>query len=115
MKLLLENWKTYLNEQLVKYQMEVLLRAEPDTQLYGTVFEKIRAIEGITVIKTTESMHTDSQGNKNVKLNIRFMVNPALGTRYLAFLRSKLQTIKDDEGDRIISVKILHMPKEIDI
>ena len=58
MKPLLENWKKFLKEELEHYTMEIQIKAEPNTQLYGSIFNKIRAIEGVTIIKSTTKMES---------------------------------------------------------
>lgn len=114
MKKLLENWDKFLKEELDHYEMEVTIKAEPETQIYGTIFNKIRAIEGVTILKTSERMRKDSEGNKYLQLNIKFMANPRMsqGEFMLAF-KNKITSLKDDEGDRIISVNIEKIPQKL--
>lgn len=111
MKKLLENWNTYLTEALGNFEVDLLLRTEPEMKLQGDIFEKIRAIEGITVIKATEKSRTDDSGNKVIKLLIRFVINPDFGFSYLEKVKEEIKSLRDAEGDRIISVKILHRPQ----
>ena len=63
MKKLLENWNVFITEALGNYEVEVVLRAEKNTQVKDDIFEKIRAIEGVTVIKTTQATRKDETGN----------------------------------------------------
>ena len=113
MKKLLENWNVFITEALGNYEVEVVLRAEKNTQVKDDIFEKIRAIEGVTVIKTTQATRKDETGNKVLHLLIRFMVNPAFGTAYLEKIKNKIRSLKDDQGDRILSIKVLQLPREI--
>ena len=113
MKKLLENWKMFVTEALENYEVEVVLRAEKDSQLHDDIFEKIRAIEGITVIKTTQATETDQQGNKVLRMLIRFLVNPSFGLSYLEKLKTKIRSLKDDEGDRVLSIKVIKAPRSI--
>lgn len=113
MENILENWKKYLTEEQISYTMVIALKAEPDTQLYGSVFEKIRAIEGITVIKTAQAMEKDNHGNKFFKLDIRFMMDRGRGVEYLDKVKNAIRKLKDDQGDRILSVVITRMPEKL--
>ena len=112
MKLLLENWGKFLKEEISHYSMEIQIKAGPDTQLYGTIFNKIRAIEGITIIKTTSKMQKDDTGNKYVTMNIKFLANPGLPqSEFLHMFKRKINSLKDDQGDRIKSTRILKLPE----
>ena len=113
MKKLLENWNVFITEALGNYEVEVVLRAEKDTQVKDDIFEKIRAIEGVTVIKTTQATRKDETGNKVLYLLIRFMVNPDFGAAYLEKIKNKIRSLKDDQGDRILSIKVLQLPREV--
>tara|TARA_R100001594_G_scaffold118392_1_gene153706 strand:+ start:534 stop:881 length:348 start_codon:yes stop_codon:yes gene_type:complete len=114
MKILLENWSKYLNEEENTYEMEVALRAEKDTQIYGVIFDKIRAIKGVTIIKSASKVTKDSVGAKYLKINIKFIVNPATGIKFLDALRNDIRGMTDLEGDKITSVRITKMPKPIE-
>ena len=115
MKRLLENWGKFINEQLEHYEMECVIKAEPDTQIYGSVFNKIRAIEGVTILKTSERMRKDSADNKYLQLNIKFMANPRMSQdEFMLAFKNKLTSLKDDEGDRIISAVIEKIPQLVE-
>jgi len=116
MKRLMENFKSFLTEEKSVYIMELLIKAEPGTRLYGKIFEAIRGVEGVTVIRATEAIKRDAQNNKIMSLSIRFYVNPAraIVANYIENLKSVIHTLKDDDGDRILSVQIRHMPQKID-
>lgn len=94
--------------------MELIVRAEARTKLYGRVFEAIRGIEGVTVIRAIESIERDVQGNKVMKMSVRFYVNPAVIIQYITNLKSIISNLKDMEGDRILSAKIHKMPQKVD-
>ncbi len=112
MKNLVENFKHFLVESKEVYHAELLVRAEKNTKLYGKVFEAIRGIEGVTVIRSTEKIQKDEQGQKLMKLSVRFYVEPANSIIYLEKLKNKIKTLKDEEGDRITSVSIRQLPKK---
>tara|TARA_R110000824_G_scaffold8737_4_gene39659 strand:- start:74523 stop:74870 length:348 start_codon:yes stop_codon:yes gene_type:complete len=112
MKHLFENWQTFLKEETSHYEMHVSLRADPDTQVYGSVFDKIRAIPGITIVKSTKSAEKDRYGNKLINLSLKFLMVPGAGEEYIPFLKRELQKIKDAEGDRITGVRITKLPQK---
>jgi len=114
MKLILENWNRFLNEEVNHYNMEIQIKAEPETQLYGSLFNKIRGIEGITIIKSTSKMQKDKSGNKFISMNIKFLANPALPqSMFLQTFKDKIKSLKDDEGDRILNIRIIKLPEII--
>ena len=111
---LVENFKHFLTEGKQVYHAEILVRAEPTTKLYGRVFEAIRGIEGVTVIRSTEKIEKDEAGNKLMKLSVRFYVEPGSAITYIQKLNDKIKTITDGEGNRIISTSIRRLPKKSD-
>jgi hypothetical protein len=104
MKNLLENFKYFLKEEKSVYEAELLVKAEAATKLYGRVFEAIRGIEGVTVIRAAEGIQRDPQNNKLMKLYIRFYVEPGAALTYL----------QQADGDRIISTRITKLPEKED-
>ena len=54
MKELLQEWRKYLTEIENRWEFSVLVRLEKDANLYADIFEKIRAIPGVTIVKTAE-------------------------------------------------------------
>lgn len=114
MKKLVENFKHFLVEEKSIYIVEMLVKAEPATRLYGKIFESIRGLEGVTVIRSTEAIQRDQQNNKLMILSVRFYVNPANSIPYLEKLKNKIRTMTDAEGDRILSVQIRKMPQKQD-
>jgi hypothetical protein len=113
MKKILNEWKEYLFEQRQSYQMNISFKAEPDAKIYGSIFDEIRAIEGITIVKTTKRIGRDVLGNKVVNLNLKFLMKPGLGGDYARYVHDQLRHIKDTEGDRIIAVKITKLPNRV--
>jgi len=115
MKNLFENFKYFLTEQKSVYEAELLVKAESATKLYGRVFEAIRGIEGITVIRAGEGgIQRDPQNNKLMKLYLRFYVEPGKALTYLQLVAEKIKTLKDADGDRIISTRITKLPQKQD-
>lgn len=114
MKDLVENFKHFLVENKQVFEAELQLRAEPNTRLYGRVFEAIRGIEGVTVIRSTERIEKDDRGNKLMKLSVRFYVTPGHAITYVQQLNDKIKTITDENGHRILSTTIRRLPKRSD-
>ena len=114
MKNLVENFKHFLTEEKSVYTAELLVIAEPGTRLYGRVFEAIRGIEGVTVIRSTEAIKKDDKNNKIMNLSVRFYVNPANAIPYLEKLKNVIRNLRDDDGDRILSVSIRKLPERMD-
>ena len=115
MKKLFENFKYFLTEQKSIYEAELLVKAESATKLYGRVFEAIRGIEGVTVIRAGEGgIERDANNNKLMKLYIRFYVQPGQALTYLQQVSQKIGTMKDADGDRIISTRITKLPEKQD-
>ena len=112
MQKLFENWNKFLKEELNHYNMEVQIKAEPDTQLYGSLFNKIRGIEGITIIKSTSKMQKDASGNKFISMNVKFLANPTLPqSTFLQVFKDKMKSLRDDEGDRILNIRVTKLPE----
>ena len=89
MKDFVHNFKHFLTEEKSVYTAELRVKAQPGTRLYGRIFEAIRGIEGVTVIRSTEAIKKDQYNNK-------------------------IRTMQDDDGDRILSVEIRKLPEKSD-
>ena len=112
MQKLFENWNKFLKEELNHYNMEVQIKAEPETQLYGSLFNKIRGIEGITIIKSTSKVQKDVSGNKFISMNVKFLANPTLPqSTFLQVFKEKMKSLRDDEGDRILNIRVTKLPE----
>jgi hypothetical protein len=113
MQKLLENWQIYLNEAQQPYEAIISLKTDPDTTVYGAVFDHIRAIPGITIVKSTRSAKKDSAGNKIVTLSLKFLMEPGLAGKYLPYVKDKIKNIKDADGDGILGVRVMKFPERI--
>ena len=111
MQKILENWNKFLNEEQRVFNMQLVIKADPGTKLYGRVFEAIRGIEGVTVIRSAKRIERDENGNKVMLLDVRFYVNPPAMGRYVDDLRRAISNLKDEDGDEITSVRIFQNPK----
>ena len=114
MKKIFENWNNFLTEEQSVFTMQLVVKAEPGTKLYGRIFEAIRGIEGVTVIRSMKKIERDESGNKVMVLSVRFYVNPAFMPRYVDDLKRAISRLSDTDGDDIISVKILQNPEKMD-
>lgn len=113
MKRLLENWQKHLHEEQRHYEMVVGVKSQPDTSLYGTIYNRIRGLKGVTIVKTTRASEKDRAGNKISTLNIKFLMHPGTGAEYLSYIKDQIRTLKDEQGDRILGVRILQLPEKI--
>jgi len=114
MKAIFENWNKFLTEEQSVFTMQLVVKAEPGTKLYGRVFEAIRGIEGVTVIRSMKKIERDETGNKVMVLSVRFYVSPPMMARYVDELRRAISRLSDADGDQIISVKIFKNPQKMD-
>ena len=113
MKDLFENFKYFLVEEKKLYKTEITVRAEPGSQLHDDIFEKIRAIEGVTVIRSTEAIKRDERNNKLMNISVRFYIDSANTIPYLEKLKNTIRTFKDSDGDGILSVSIRKLPERV--
>ena len=113
MKRLLENWQKHLHEEIQHYEMIVAIKSQPDTSLYGTIYNRIRGLDGVTIVKTTRAAEKDNAGNKISTLNIKFLMTPGTGDKYLSYVKDAIKSLKDEQGDRILGVRILKIPEKI--
>tara|TARA_R100000008_G_C3512085_1_gene129344 strand:+ start:85 stop:429 length:345 start_codon:yes stop_codon:yes gene_type:complete len=106
-------WREYLSEIKNRWEFSVLVRLEKDANLYADLFEKIRAIPGVTIVKTAEKQKNISPTQKAAVLDIKCIVSNTGMANYRLFLRDKLSKLKDEEGDRILGVRFTSYPKDI--
>ena len=110
-----KNWQKYLNEAEEKhFEVLLTLRYHKDFNLYGNVFNQIRAIDGVNVSKTEDPgvIHLSADKRKAI-LRCKFIPTKPI-MQYLEYLRMKLLKVKDSEGDQVLSVKIVKFPKEVE-
>jgi len=110
MQKLFENWQNFLKEEKQHYEISISLKIEADLQLYGQVFNQIRAIPGITIVKSEKKTQALPDGNKITNLNLKFLMFPGLGSEYLPFLKSKIKSIRDAQGDKILGIRVTKAP-----
>jgi len=114
MRNLVENFKHFLTEEKSVYEVELRVKAQPGMKYYGSVFEAIRGVEGVTVIRSTEKIQKDPHDNKLMSLYVRFYVNPAYTSVYIKNLKNVITGMTDSEGNRITYVDIRTLPKKVD-
>jgi len=114
MQKVLEKWKYFLNEQKKHFEVLVALKYQKDFNLYGNVFNQIRAIDGITVSKTEDpGVITLSADKRKAILRVKFIPTKPIN-QYLEYLRVKFLQIQDNEGDQILYVRMVNFPKEVE-
>ena len=113
MKRLIENWQKHLHVEKQHYEMINGVKSQPDTSLYGTIYNRIRGLNGVTIVKTTRAAEKDRSGNKISTLNIKFLMNPGTGAEYLHYIKTAIKRLQDEQGDRILGVRILKIPEKI--
>jgi len=113
MKTLLEGFRGYLKEIKNRYEFTLFVRMERDTNLYADVFEKIRAIPGVTIVKTAEKQRNIGPTQKAAVLNIKCIAADTGIINYGVFLQNKLSKLKDEAGDRILGVRFVKPPEDI--
>ena len=89
MEKILENWNNFLNEEQRVFNMQLVIRAEPGTKLYGRIFEAIRGIEGVTVIRSMKRIEKDENNNKVIIYPLRFT------KLYVNFFIKEILSIKE--------------------
>ena len=115
MKLLVEKWKKYLFEEKQIFEVELLLKYEKNFSIYGNIFNQIRAIDGVTIVKVDPSGVVDISDNKKaVLLDLRFIPVGNI-QRYAEYLRNQLFRIRDKEGDKVLSIRFKSWPKKLDL
>lgn len=109
--LITEEYRNLIKEEQIQYVIYLALKSEPDAKIGGFVEDQIRAIPGVTVVDTKKDVRTDYFGNKTHYLKIKFLSSKGLTGTYLKYLKNRLLSVKDKEGDRIIAVKVTVAPK----
>ena len=113
MKTLLEGFRSYLKEIKNRYQFTLLVRLEQDANLYADIFEKIRAIPGVTIVKTLEKQRNISPTQKAAVLDVKCIAGDTGMINYGVFLRNRIARLKDEEGDKILGVRFSAPPEQI--
>jgi len=117
MKTILESWKEFvLSEEVAHYEIELKLRYAYDMSIYGDIFNKIRAIPGITIVKVKKGTKVDAfaqNTRKSATLNLKFIPSARDIPRYLTFLKLRLLKIKDESGGKILAVRFLSRPTQV--
>ena len=113
MKTLIEGFRGYLKEIKNRWEFTVFVRLEQDANLYADIFEKIRAIPGVTIVKTAERQRNIGPTQKAAILNIKCIAGDTGIVNYGIFLRNQVAKLKDEEGDRILGVRYLSPAEDI--
>ena len=113
MQELLQEWRNYLTEIKNRWEFSVFVRLERDANLYADIFEKIRAIPGVTIVKTAEKQRNISPTQKAAVLDIKCIVKETGMVNYGIYLRNQLSRLKDEAGDRILGVRFTSPPEDL--
>ena len=113
MKLIFESFRKHLKEIQNRWEFNILVRLDKDANLYADLFEKIRAIPGVTIVKTKEKQRNISPTQKAAVLEIKCIVGDTGMVNYGVYLKSQLTKLKDEEGDRILGVQFSGAPEDI--
>ena len=108
---LFENWQKYLFEGEKHLEVDILIKYSKDLALYTDIFNKVRAISGVTIVKSKAETKKIGPTKKITVLTVRFMPKNMPVATYRDHLRSKMLKIKDEEGDRVVGVKFTTIPK----
>jgi len=108
----MENWSNFLKESKSEYEMVVSLKIQPNLQLYGIVFDQIRAIAGITIVKSTAKVTKTADGMKIATLSIKFLMGGGGGGQYIHYVKEEIKKIKDAQGDRVLGVRVVKVPEK---
>ena len=109
-----ESLKGRLNEETQHIAVDITLKYNNDFSFYGYVLNQIRAIDGITIAKADEAGVVDiSPERQQILLHLKFMPIGSL-SRYFWYLKNELKKIQDTSGDKIDSVQIRGIPRQID-
>lgn len=110
-RLITEEYRSLIKEEQIQYVVYLALKSEPDAKIGGFVEDQIRAVPGVTIVDTKKDIRTDYFGNKTHYLKVKFLSGEGLTKTYMKYLKNRLLSIKDKEGDRIIAVKVTIAPK----
>ena len=113
MQKIIKDWQNFLKEEKQSYEMLCSLKIDEDLQIYGRVFDEIRAIPGITIVKTEKKTQKIKDGTKIATLSIKFLIEPAIGKQYLSFVKEKIRQIRDAEGDKILGIRVIKLPIKV--
>jgi hypothetical protein len=110
-RLITEEYRSLIKEEQIQYVVYLALKSEPDAKIGGFVEDQIRAVPSVTIVDTKKDIRTDYFGNKTHYLKVKFLSGEGLTKTYMKYLKNRLLSIKDKEGDRIIAVKVTIAPK----
>ena len=110
--MLQEEYQNLLLETKNHYEVEIFLKYRSNMSLYGDIFNKLRAIEGVTIVKVSEghAVKKTGEGVKGTVLNIKFLPSHGMLAQYQHYLRAQIMKIKDEHNDKIIDVRFVSRP-----
>jgi hypothetical protein len=113
-KIITEERYKYLQErQKDVLKVDMVLRYEKEFAFYGNVLSQIRAIKGITIAKADESGVADVYPDKKqLILHLKFIPDRPI-LQYAHYLKNEFKHIRDSNGEKILSVKLVGFPKKV--
>lgn len=114
-RIVLEETRKFFKEKedTLQYMVYVALKSEPDTTIGGLIEDRIKAIPGVTVVDTRKDISTDYFGNKTHFVKVKFLSKETLTKPFVKYLKNKILTFTDKQGDRILAVKVTVAPKVV--
>ena len=95
------------------YVVIIQFSAEPDTKVYGSLYNELRAIPGVTVIKAADKVKAGPNEDKIFTMRIKFLCQTTLVPEYLKLLEDRIKGLTDPNGNGIISCKVSTVPREV--
>jgi len=114
MRSYVDNWQKFiLSEDKKHFEVEIYLKFSKDMSLYGSVFNKLRAIDGITIVKVSERSHVKNIGaeQKAVVLDVKFIPKRVSMRHYRQYLKNEILKIKDEEGNSVVGARFVSLPR----
>lgn len=105
--------KEVLSNHRKHYVVIIQFSAEPDTKVYGSLYNELRAIPGVTVIKAAAKVKAGPNEDKIFTMRVKFLCQTTLVPEYLKLLEDRIKSLTDPNGNGIISCKVSTAPREV--
>ena len=108
-----ERYKFLQEQQKDVLKIDMVLRYEKDFSFYGNVLNQIKAIKGITIARADEMGVVDVYPDKKqLILHLKFIPDRPI-LQYAHYLKNEFKHIRDSNGERILSVRLVGFPKKV--
>lgn len=108
-----ESINEVLSNHRKHYVVIIQFSAEPDTKVYGSLYNELRAIPGVTVIKAADKVKAGPNEDKIFTMRIKFLCQTTLVPQYLSLLEDRIKSLTDPNGNGILSCKVSTAPREV--